>query len=201
MSNKLQELTERLYAEGLAKGQQQGEQILGEAKAKADAILADAKAQAEKIIADANAKAADLASKAASDVKTASAQALDVTKAAIQNAVLTESVDKTATALLSNEEFVKEVIMAVAKSFSTEKQCELEMVLPESLKKLESYVSKEVAAAIGNGIEVSVSKAIKSGFNVAPKNGGYYISFTDETFSALIREYLRPATRKVLFGE
>lgn len=201
MSNKLQELTERLYAEGLAKGQQQGEQILGEAKAKADAILADAKAQAEKIIADANAKAADLASKAASDVKTASAQALDVTKAAIQNAVLTESVDKTATSLLSNEEFVKEVIMAVAKSFSTEKQCELEMVLPESLKKLENYVSKEVAAAIGSGIEVSVSKAIKSGFNVAPKNGGYYISFTDETFSALIREYLRPATRKVLFGE
>ena len=31
-------------------------------------------------------------------------------------------------------------------------------------------------------------------------NGGYFISFTEETFNALISEYLRPATKKILFG-
>lgn len=201
MSNKLQELTDRLFAEGLAKGQQQGEQILNEAKAKSEAIVAEAQAKADKIIAEAQAKAADLAAKAASDVKMASSQALDVTKAAIQNAVLTQSVDKTVAAALSSEEFVKEAIMAVAKAFSTEKQCEMSVVLPESLKNVESYVASEVSKTIGKGIEVSVSKNVKGGFNIGPKDGGYYISFSDETFSELIREYLRPATRKVLFGE
>ncbi|MCQ2185330.1 MAG: hypothetical protein MJY92_01215 [Bacteroidales bacterium] len=201
MSNKLQELTDRLYQEGLSKGREQAEQLLAEAKVKADDMVAKAQAQAEKIVAEAQAKAADIAAKSASDLKMASAQALDVTKSAIQNAVLCQSVDKTVAEALSNEEFVKETILAVAKAFSTEKSCDLNLILPESMKNLEAYAKQEVSKAIGKGVEVSVSKNLKGGFNVGPKDGGYYVSFSDETFNELIREYLRPATRKVLFGE
>lgn len=202
MSNsKLQELTEHLYAEGLAKGRQEGEQILNDAKAEAEKILAQAKAEAEKIVAQAQAKADDLAAKAQSDVKMASSQALDITKTAIQNAVLAQSVDKAVQKVLSNEEFAKEVVMAVAKAFSSQNACDLSVVLPESLKDVAAYAQSEVSKAIGKGLEVSLGKNIKGGLNVGPKDGGYYVSLSDETFSSLIREYLRPATRKVLFGE
>lgn len=200
-NNKLQELTEHLYAEGLAKGKKEGEQILAEAKAHAEKIVAQARAEAEKIVSQAAAKAEDLAAKARSDVKMASSQALDATKTAIQNAVLAQSVDKAVEQALSGEEFAKEVIMAVAKAFSLQNACELSAVLPENLKNIEDYVRTEVAAAIGKGIDVNVSKNIKGGLNIGPKDGGYYVSLSEETFSSLIREYLRPATRKVLFGE
>lgn len=201
MSDKLQELTDRLFAEGLSKGRQQGEQMLNEAKEKAAKIVADAQEQAQKIVAEAQAKADDLARKAASDVKMASSQAMDVTKSAIQNAVLAKAVDSSVSQALGSQEFVKEVIMAVAKAFSTETSSDLNVVLPESLKDVEAFVSTQVSKAIGKGIEVSTSKNVKGGFNIGPKDGGYFVSFSDETFSSLIREYLRPATRKVLFGE
>ena len=57
MQDKLQELTDRLYNEGLSKGKQEGEELLQKAHAEADHIVADAKAEAERIIAQANKEA------------------------------------------------------------------------------------------------------------------------------------------------
>ena len=102
---------------------------------------------------------------------------------------------------LSSADFVKEVILAVAKGFNTDEAVDLEVVLPEALKKdLEGFVSKELAKALKGGVEATFSKKIAGGFTIGPKDGGYFISFTEETFNALISEYLRPATKKILFG-
>ena len=49
-------------------------------------------------------------------------------------------------------------------------------------------------------VNASFSKKVAGGFTIAPKDGGYFISFTEDTFNALISEYLRPATKKLLFG-
>ena len=73
---------------------------------------------------------------------------------------------------------------------------------PETLKgELEPFIKGELAGALKGGISASFSKKVSGGFNIGPKDGSYFISFTDETFRSLIGEYLRPATRKILFGE
>ena len=63
MQNKLQELTDKLYNEGLSKGKQEGEEILAKAKVQAEEIIAKAKAEAEAIVAAAHKDAADLKTK------------------------------------------------------------------------------------------------------------------------------------------
>ena len=74
-------------------------------------------------------------------------------------------------------------------------------MLPEALKKdLEPFVTKEIANVLKGQVEASFTKKIAGGFTIGPKDGGYFISFTEETFNALISEYLRPATKKILFG-
>lgn len=202
MSNKLQELTDRLYAEGLSKGQQEGEQILSQARAEAEKLVKDAQAKAERLIADAQKQAEDLVSKANADLKMASDHALGATKNAIENAILAKSVDGSVATVLSNTEFAKEIILAAAQKVSTDNACDLSIVIPETLgKELVPYVTNEVTKAIGKEIEVSVSKKIKAGLTIGPKNGGYFVSLTDETFCELIKQYLRPATSKLLFGE
>ena len=40
---------------------------------------------------------------------------------------------------------------------------------------------------------------MKSGFKVGAKDGGYYISFSDADFQALIGEYLREKLYRMLF--
>ena len=60
MQDKLQELTDRLYNEGLNKGKEEGERILLEARKKADEITASAKEEADRIIAEAQKQAEEL---------------------------------------------------------------------------------------------------------------------------------------------
>ncbi len=50
-------------------------------------------------------------------------------------------------------------------------------------------------------MEASFSKKIAGGFKIGPKDGGYFISLTDESFQELIGAYVRPATKQILFGE
>ncbi len=201
MQNKLQELTDKLYNEGLSKGKQEGEEILAKAKVQADEIVAKAKAEAASILAAANKQADDLKTKVQGDLKMAASQSIAATKKDIENLVVAKLTESDVKSALTSAEFVKEVILAVAKGFNTAEAVDLEVVLPESLKKdLEGFVSKELAKALEGGVEASFSKKISGGFTIGPKDGGYFISFTDETFNALISEYLRPATKKILFG-
>ena len=78
----------------------------------------------------------------------------------------------------------------------------MSLVLPESLRaKLEPWVSSELASLLSVPVEAGFSKKISGGFTIGPKDGSYFISFSDTTFDELIAEYLRPVTRKLLFGE
>ena len=60
MENKIQELTEKIYAEGVEKGNVEAARIVEEAKEKASDIVSKAKAEAEAIVAAAEKKATEL---------------------------------------------------------------------------------------------------------------------------------------------
>ena len=198
--DKLQELTQKLYQEGLQKGKEEGEAILAQAKAEAEAIVKKAQEEAQAIRDKAEKDAADYKLKVEGDVKMASTQALQATRAAVEGVIVAKAVEPVKGAL-SDESFLKEVIAAVARNFSAQESTDLTLVLPEKLQKgLEPFVKGELARTIGQGIEASFSKKMEGGFKIGPKDGSYFISLTDESFRELIGEYLRPATKKLLFG-
>ena len=201
MQNKLQELTDKLYNEGLSKGKQEGEEILAKAKVQAEDIIAKAKAEAAAIINAAQKEADDLKTKVQGDLKMAAAQSVAATKQDIETLVVAKMTEAQTAKALTSAEFVKEIITAVAKRFSKDEPVELEIVLPETLKKeLEPFVANELAKVLEAGVTASFSKKVAGGFTIGPKDGSYFISFTNDTFNALISEYLRPATKKILFG-
>ena len=142
MQTKLQELTERLYNEGLSKGKQEGEEILAKAKVQADDILAKAHAEANAILSAAKKEAEELKTKVQGDLKMAAGQSIAATKKDIETLIVTKITDAEVKNALTSADFVKEVILAVAKGFNTEEPVDLEVVLPETLKKdLEGFVS------------------------------------------------------------
>lgn len=201
MQNKLQELTDKLYNEGLSKGRQEGEELLAKAKVQADEIVAKAQAEAAAIVEAANKQADELITKVNSDLKMAAGQCIAATKKDIETLVVTGISSEAVKANLSSADFVKEIIKAVAEKFTTEGPVELSLILPESLQKeLEPFVKGELSKLLKTDLQASFSKKVAGGFRIGPKDGSYFISFTDETFNALISEYLRPATKKILFG-
>ena len=201
MQNKLQELKDKIYNEGLSKGKQEGEELLAKAKAQVDDMLARAQAEAAKIIETAQKQAEEIKTKTASDIKMASSQSIAATKKDIETLIVGKMTGEAVKKALSSSDFIKDLIKAVAEKFTTDGPVDLNLVLPESLKKdLEPFATKELAKILGAGVEASFSKKIAGGFQIGPKNGGYFVSFTEDTFNQLISEYLRPATKKLLFG-
>ena len=202
MQNKLQELTDKLYQEGLAKGKAEGEKLLEDAQTKAEGIISDASAQAQSIIDEAEAKATDLKAKAESDIRSSSQQALQSTKKDIENLLLYSTVGEKIKKELANTDLLKEVIMAVAKNFSAQESTDIALVLPQNVKsEIEPWVSNELKNALDKEIKAEFSKKLSGGFTIGPADGSYFISLTDDTFMELICEYLRPVTKKILFGE
>lgn len=199
MQNKLQELTEQLYNEGLAKGRQEGDRYLEEARAKAEQIIAEATKKASDLLSKAEEDAAALRSKAESDIKMASAQALQATRKDIENLIVAKASAQTATA---DPDFLKQIITCVAEKFVAGGASDVQLVLPSSLQdKLQPWAESQLAKILSVPVRAEFSKKISGGFTIAPQDGSYYISFTDRTFQDLIAEYLRPVTRKLLFGE
>ena len=199
--DKLQELTQKLYQEGLSKGKEEGQAIVESAKKEAEEIIKKAKEEAQAILDKAAKDAESHRIKVEGDVKMASQEALQTTRTAIENLLVASAVDKPVAEALSSDKFIKDIITEVAKKFSAQESADLALVLPESLKaSLEPFVKGELAKLVGNGVEASFSKKIGAGFKIGPKDGSYFISLTDESFQALIGEYLRPATKQLLFG-
>lgn len=198
--DKLQELTQKLYNEGLSKGKLEGEALLAKAQIEADELVKKAQEEAAAIIEKAQKEAADYKVKMEGDVKMASTQALQATKAGIEGLIVAKAVEPVKEQL-SGAAFLKEVITTVAQRFSTQESMDLALVLPEKLQKeLEPFVKGELAKTLGKGVEASFSKKLAGGFKIGPKDGSYFISLTDEAFQTLIGDYLRPATKKILFG-
>ena len=199
--SKLQELTDKLYNDGLSKGKEEGARILEEARKQAEDIVAQARKQAEDIIAQAHRQADDYSQKVTSDLKMAASQSIQATKKDVENLIIGKFAGAEVKKSLSSADFVKEIIKAVAGKFSSEEASDLSLVLPASLQsELEPFVKGELSKLLGKGVDATFSKKINGGFNIGPKDGGYFISMTDETFKDLITEYLRPVTKKLLFG-
>lgn len=202
MQNKLQELTDKLYNEGLSKGREEGEALLAKAKSQAADIVAEAEKKAAEIMSRAEKEAEAYKVKVAGDFKMAASQSVQATRKDIEDLVVFKMTGAATEKALSDEAFVKEVIKAVAEKFNAETAMDLNLVLPESLKSsLEPFVKNELSTILKGQVNASFSKKIAGGFTIGPKDGSYFISLTDETFKELISEYLRPATRKLLFGE
>ncbi len=198
-NKKLQELTEKLYSEGLSKGQQEAERLVSEAEQKAAALVAEAEQKAAAIVKAAEQKAAELKKNNETEVMLATRQVVAALKENIANLVVAKTTEPAVKAAMVDVEFVKEMLLGIARNWNGER-VELSAILPAEQKaKFEAEAESAAKALLAAGIEVGYSERVKSGFKVAPKDGGYYISFTEEDFNALLAEYMKEKITKMLF--
>jgi Archaeal/vacuolar-type H+-ATPase subunit E len=200
MPDKLQELTDKLYQEGLMKGKQEAEEVAQKAKEKAERIIAEANEKAAKIVSDAEKQADDLKQRTANDVKMASTQTISALKQKIEAEFLNKAVAVPVKEAMNDTEFIKSLIDKVVTAFKDKGEASLDVILPDKFKdELDSYLKNEISKKFGATINVRYDRETGSGFKIGPKDGGYFISFTEGEFEKIVSEYLRPATRKLLF--
>lgn len=202
MENKLQQLTEKLYNEGLSKGRAEAEAILAKAHADAEKIVAEAQDKAKSIVAEANKSAAQLKTNAENEVRLAAGQLKSALRQQVEGMVQMEVVSPKVSEAWRDDSFIKELAVAAVQAVGPENG--LRVVLPENRGgELVEAVKNALAERFGadGGIEVTTDARVRVPFRIMVREGGYYVSFSDADFDALFKSYLRPKVAELLFGQ
>ncbi len=204
MQNKLQELTEKIYQEGISKGNAEAEIIISDAKNEAKTILTNAKKEAEKLLTDAKKKSEEIKSNAEAELKLSSKQAINSLKQGITNLINDSIVNSSVSKAFDDDTFVKKIIeLSVNKwDLSSDENIDISILIPENEeKKLSEYFIHSAKKLLDRGMEIKPVSDLKKGFQISPKDGSYKISFTDDDFVNFFKQYLRPKLIELLFGE
>lgn len=202
MENKLQELTRKLYDEGLEKGRAEADKLVADAKNEAEKILAEARAQAEQIVRKAQVKAEDVEKNTMTEITLAGKQAVAKIKSEIAGMIVARSTSEGVRAASVDPTFIKQMLLTVARNWNGADAGKVSLLalLPEAERAtLDAAFEKSAKELLAAGIEVGWSKEVKTGFRVGAKGDGYYISFSDADVEALLGEYLRDKVSTMLF--
>ena len=202
MENKLQELTRKLYDEGLEKGRTEADALVADAKARAAKIVAEAQSQAAEILAQARSKAEDVEKNTLTEIALAGKQAVSKIKSEIASLIVAKATARGVKEAVMDPAFIKEMLVSVARNWNgaAAGKVELKALLPEADRaELDAAMAKSAAELLAAGVEVGYSEQVKTGFRVGAKDGGYYISFSEADIEALMGEYLREKVSQLLF--
>lgn len=204
MNDKLQELTQKIYSEGLEKGKSEAADIINKAKAEADALVKSANKQAEKIVEDAKKETEELKKNAESELILSSRQATNALKQKLNDIVVSKSVDDALANTFEDKVFIQNIMLTVVENWDKMGKSggDISIVLPEKDKgKLDDFLKGKVAKQLKGGLDINFEEGMKSGFKIGPKDGGYKISFTEEDFKQFFQQYIRPRTKMLLYEE
>ncbi len=202
MENKLQQLTQKLYDEGLEKGRTEADKLVADAERRAEKIVADAERKAEEIVRAAERKAEDVAKNTMTEIALAGKQAVARIKSEIASLIVARATSEGVKAAVADPAFIKETLLSVAKNWNgaDSGKVELQALLPEAQRaSFDAAFAASAQELLAAGIEVGYSPEVKTGFKVGAKEGGYYISFSDADVEALLGEYLREKVSAMLF--
>ena len=193
----LSELTEKIYAEGVEKGNQEAQRVLEEANAKAAQIVANAEKEAADKIAKAEKKAQELDAHTKAELKLYTEQAVNALKTAVVDLINGEVVSANVKAVAADAKFMQGVIAKIAESMAKDGEVRIEAKDAEALKK---YFAANAKALLDKGLKIEEVKGLKTDFQIVSQKGGYKLAFGEAEFEAFFKAYLRPQLIELLFA-
>ena len=192
----LSELTNKIYAEGVEKGNQEAQRILDEANAKAAQIVAKAEKEAADKVAKAEKKAQELDAHTKAELKLYTEQALNALKTAVVDLLNGEIVKNNVKAATTDAKFMQSVILQMATSMAKDGDVRIEAKDAEALRKYFAANAKDV---LTKGIKIEEVKGLKTDFQIVSEKAGYKLAFGEAEFEAFFKAFLRPQLIELLF--
>jgi len=192
----LSELTDKIYAEGVEKGNAEAQQIVEKANAKAADIIAEAEKKAAAVIAEAESKAADMDKKTRAELKLYAEQSVNAVKTEIVNLLSDQIAADSVKAATADAKFMQGLITKLAEQMAKDGDVVIEAKDAEALRK---YFTANAKGLLEKGVKINEVKGIKTDFTIQPGKGGYKLAFGDAEFIAYFKEMLRPQLVEMLF--
>lgn len=194
--DKIQELTSKLYEEGVKKGNAEAEKIVADAQKKEKQILDDANRKAQEIIDAAKKKSTEVNNNAESELKLYASQALEGLKTEVTNIITEKLATSGVKAAVGDKAFMQNLITNLMQNWA-EKQTMVVSV--ENKDELEKYIKANAKSLLDGKLKIESVNGIKTGFIIAPADGTYKVKFGEDEFVEYFKEFLRPQIQQLLF--
>lgn len=192
----LSELTDKIYAEGVEKGNAEAQQIIAKAQDEAARIVNEAKQQAETVRAEAEAKAKELDKNTRAELKLFAEQSVNALKTEVVNLLTDKVVQDSVKAATADAKFMQGVIAKLAEQMAGDGGVTIEAKDAEALR---TYFAANAKGLLDKGVKINEVKGIKTDFSIVPAEGGYKLNFGEKEFVEYFKEFLRPQLVELLF--
>lgn len=196
MENKIQELADKLFQEGVAKGNAEAEKIIASAKMESDNIIRTATEKAKTIIADAKKNVQILEDNTKAELRMFTQQALNALKTEITNVVSDKIVSETVKDLTKDKNFINNFILKLAEKWAENEDIVISTGDSDALKAVFASKAKHL---LDKSVKVEQVNGLKVLFVVQPANGAYKVNFGKEEFENYFKSFLRPQLIDMLF--
>ena len=196
--DKIQELTSKLYSEGVEKGREEADKIVAEALVRKEQILNEAKAKAGDIIATAEKEAAELKKHTESELKLYASQSSAALRSEITNLVTDKLATMNVKAATADKTFMQQLIVELVKSWADKGNL---TIGAGDAAALESYIASNAKQLLDGGLQIESVNGVGTGFTLSPADGSYKVKFGEAEFIAYFKEFLRPRVQKLLFQD
>ncbi|MEA4983068.1 MAG: hypothetical protein VB066_10170 [Paludibacter sp.] len=196
MNTKLQELTDKIYLEGIEKANEEANGILAEARKEAAGIIAKATDESVKIMKSAEDKSGELMKNTRAELKLFAQQSVNALKSEITNIICGTIVSDAVKAAVTDKDFMQKMLLNLVEGLAKDQQVIIEAKDAEALN---SYFASNAKALLNKGVVIKEANGVKADFTVIPAEGGYKLTFGEEELIAYFKEFLRPRLVEMLF--
>ena len=196
MDTKIQELTDKIYREGVEKGNTEAERIISEANERKENILKKAESEAKGIVAAAEKEAAELKKNTEAELKLFATQAVEALKSEVSDLITGEVVASNIKAAVVDPAFMQKVILELVKNWAKGESLTIQASESEALKK---YFEANAKALLDKGCKIEKVNGKKASFAIMPADGSYKVTFGEEEFIEFFKAFLRPQLVDMLF--
>ena len=196
MNTKIQELTDKIYREGVEKGNEEAGRIIAEAQSQKQSMISEAEAEAKRIIAEAEKQASELKKNTEAELKLFAAQSVEALKSEVANLITGDVVSANVKAAMADKAFMQQVILTLAKSWASQEALTIQSSEADALAR---YFESNAKALLNQGVKIEKVAGKSTSFTILPADGSYKVTSGEEEFVAYFKDFLRPQLVEMLF--
>jgi V/A-type H+-transporting ATPase subunit E len=196
MDTKIQELTDKIYREGVEKGNEEANRIISEANTRKQTIITNAEAEAKRIIAAAEKQASELKKNTEAELKLFATQSVEALKSEVTNLITGEIASSNVKAVVTDKAFMQKLISEITKEWSKSENLTVQTSDAEELIK---YFESNAKDLLSKGVRIEKVNGKKASFSIIPADGSYKVTFGEEEFISFFKDFLRPQLVEMLF--
>ncbi|MDR0795548.1 MAG: hypothetical protein LBE79_05750, partial [Tannerella sp.] len=144
MDVKIQELTDKIYREGVEKGNEEADRIIAIANEQKNIILQNAEIEADRILSTAEKQAAGIKKNAESELKLYAAQFLEDFKSALTDLITGKIVQSNIQPLSQDPAFMQKVVLEIVRGWAKDEEMVIRSAAADSLRTYFEANSKDL---------------------------------------------------------